>query len=103
MVAGKIDLESFGGGSKAENVIEELTKLRGIGHWTAELVMIRGMGRFDAIPADDLGIRRVISLFYFDNKVTSANQVRQLATKWGKWRGLASFYLMMAERFSVDP
>ena len=53
MVAGKIDLESFGGGSKAENVIEELTKLRGIGHWTAELVMIRGMGRFDAIAYVD--------------------------------------------------
>jgi DNA-3-methyladenine glycosylase II len=64
--------------------------------------MIRGMGRFDAIPADDLGIKRAISRFYFDGKTTSASQVRSLASKWGKWRGLASFYVIMAERIGIE-
>ena len=64
--------------------------------------MIRGMGRFDAIPADDLGIKRIISHFYFDGKETSASKVRELASKWGKWRGLASFYLIMAERIGIE-
>jgi DNA-3-methyladenine glycosylase II len=99
---GKIDLESLRDRSSAEDVIEYLTNIRGIGPWTAELVMIRGMGRFDAIPADDLGIKRTISHFYFDGKATSASQVRLLASKWGKWRGLASFYLIMAERIGIE-
>ncbi len=102
VVEGRIDLESFRGRSSPEDIIEELTNLRGIGPWTAELVMIRGMGRFDAIPADDVGIKRTISRFYFDGKATSASQVRSLASKWGKWRGLASFYLIMAEHNGIE-
>jgi DNA-3-methyladenine glycosylase II len=102
VVKGEIDLQSLQGRSNPEDIIEDLVNLRGIGPWTAELVMIRGMGMFDAIPADDLGIKRTISHFYFDGKTTSSSQVRSLASRWGKWRGLASFYLIMAERIGAE-
>jgi 3-methyladenine DNA glycosylase/8-oxoguanine DNA glycosylase len=46
-------------------VIEELTKTRGIGRWTAELTLLRGMHRPGAFPSDDVGMRRFISQFYF--------------------------------------
>jgi len=50
------------------SVIEEMSKIRGVGIWTAEMTMIRGMQKFDAIPADDLGLRRVISHYYYEDR-----------------------------------
>ena len=51
-----------------DQIISELDEIRGIGVWTAELTMLRGMQKLDALPADDFGIRRVISSYYCDGK-----------------------------------
>jgi DNA-3-methyladenine glycosylase II len=61
LVADGLDLEALGS-HEEEEIIEELSNIRGVGVWTAELTMVRGMQKFDAIPADDLGIRRYIPL-----------------------------------------
>jgi DNA-3-methyladenine glycosylase II len=80
-----------------DDAIKELDKIRGIGVWTAELTLVRGMGKLEAIPADDIGVRRVISHYYFHDRRISSDETRQVASKWGEWKGLASFYLIMAE------
>lgn len=59
---GKLDLEQMKNEKDPERIIAELDEIRGIGVWTAELTMLRGMQRLDALPADDLGIRRVLNL-----------------------------------------
>lgn len=82
-------------------MIEELKQIRGVGVWTAELAMVRGMQKLDAIPADDLGLRRCISHYYCDNRKTTGDQARKIAEAWKGWRGLASFYLITAERIGV--
>jgi DNA-3-methyladenine glycosylase II len=97
IVDGKLDLEHLKSYKNAEEIILELDKIRGIGVWTAELTMLRGMQRLDVFPADDLGIRRVISKYYCDGKSINANEARKLAKAWGKWKGLAAFYLIIAE------
>ena len=97
----KLDLEKI---SKMENtklMIEELTKIRGVGVWTAELALLRGLGRLDAIPADDISLQRIISYFYNDNEKVSSEQVRKIATSWGKWKGLATYYLVMADLMKI--
>jgi DNA-3-methyladenine glycosylase II len=71
--------------------------MRGVGVWTAELTLLRGLRRFDALPADDIGLRRVISHFYRDDAKLSATEAREIASSWGEWKGLAGFYLIMAE------
>jgi len=43
-----------------------------VGIWTAEMTMIRGMQKFDAIPAYDLGLRRVISHYYYQDRRPAA-------------------------------
>ena len=80
-----------------DQVLEELITVRGIGRWTAEEIMIRGMGRLDALPADDLGILRIVSHHYFHDQKITAKQAREVAAGWGKWQGLAAFYLLVAE------
>ncbi len=97
IVAGKLDLECLKNREDAEEIIRELDAVRGIGVWTAELTMLRGMQRLDMLPADDLGIRRVISTYYCGGKSIKADEAREIAKRWGRWKGLAAFYLIMAE------
>jgi len=85
-----------------QSIIEELGRLRGVGVWTAEMTMVRGMQKFDAFPADDLGLRRVISHYYHADRAISASEARSTAEGWRGWRGLASFYLIVAERLGID-
>jgi DNA-3-methyladenine glycosylase II len=64
---------------------------------TAELTMLRGMQKLDALPADDFGIRRVISRYYCNGKPIKSAEAREVAKSWGKWKGLAAYYLIVAE------
>jgi DNA-3-methyladenine glycosylase II len=99
---GKLDLETLKDRESSEQIIEELDKIRGIGVWTAELTILRGMQRLDALPADDLGLRRVISRYYRDGKVISSAEARQIAESWGKWKGLAAYYLVVADMKDIE-
>jgi len=97
IVNGKLDLEHLKSRKSPEEIISELDAIRGIGVWTAELTMLRGMQKLDALPADDLGVRRVISRYFCGGKPIKAAEAREIAKSWGKWKGLAAFYLIIAE------
>jgi DNA-3-methyladenine glycosylase II len=78
-----------------DQVVAELTKFRGIGEWTAKYTLIRGMGRVNSLPADDLGIRRAVSQAYFNGRSISTEEVRITMTKkFAPYSGIAAFYLM---------
>ncbi len=100
---GTLELGRFGPGEETDGVIRELTAIRGVGTWTAELAALRGLARLDAIPADDLGIRRAISRFYSGGTRIDTREARRIAEAWGPWRGLAAFYLIIAERKGMIP
>jgi DNA-3-methyladenine glycosylase II len=95
--AEKLGLENLKTVEDPQQIIEVLDAVRGIGVWTAELTMLRGMQKLDALPADDFGIRRVISKFYCDNKPIKSAEARKIGSAWGNWKGLAAFYLIIAE------
>ena len=97
IVDGKLDLEHLKKDKTPEEIISELDEIRGIGVWTAELTMLRGMQKLDALPADDLGVRRVISRYFCGGKPIKSAEAREIAKSWGRWKGLAAFYLIIAE------
>lgn len=99
---GKLDLEKFRSYSSLEQVIKKLDEIRGVGVWTAELTMLRGMQRLEAFPADDLGLRRDISRYYRNGKVISSAEARRIAKNWGSWKGLASYYIIIASMLDID-
>ena len=101
MVTGKLDLEKFKRYKSIDDIIDELSEIRGIGKWTAELTIIRGLNGLDSFPADDIGIRRVISHYYCHDQKISADKAREIAKRWGKWKGLASYYLIIGEMSEV--
>lgn len=98
---GKMDLEKFRKYERSDQIIKELDEIRGIGVWTAELTMLRGLQRLEALPADDLGLRRIISRYYRDGKVIQSAEARQIAEKWGCWKGLAAYYLVVADMKAI--
>jgi DNA-3-methyladenine glycosylase II len=96
IIDGKLNLEKLKDHEDANDIITELDRIRGIGTWTAELTMVRGMQKLEAFPADDLGLRRVIAHYYNNDREISSEEARRIAERWGKWKGLAGFYLIMA-------
>jgi DNA-3-methyladenine glycosylase II len=101
-VDGRLDLEKFKTYKDAEEIIMELCKIRGIGVWTVELTMLRGMNKLEVLPADDLGLRRHIAHYYCNDRKISGEEARSIAERWGNWKGLAGFYLILAARLGVE-
>jgi DNA-3-methyladenine glycosylase II len=76
-----------------ETVIEELTDVRGIGRWTAEMFLIFYLLRPNVLPLDDIGLQRAVSRYYNDEKPLSKTQIAKLAQNWLPWRSVATWYL----------
>ncbi len=98
---GELDLEELRNIRDSETIITELAKLKGVGRWTAELAILRGMHRLDAFPADDLGLRRAIAQRYQLGGKISADEARKIADQWGEWKGLAAYYLLIADQMGI--
>jgi DNA-3-methyladenine glycosylase II len=74
-----------------DEAVAELTRLRGVGRWTAEYVCMRGLGHRDVIPAADLGLRAVVGRAYGMGRLATEAEVRELAELWAGWRSHAAF------------
>ena len=82
-----------------EEIIEELTAIRGIGRWTAEMFLIFNLQRPDVLPLDDVGLLNAISLHYFSGEPVSRFEAREVAQGWQPFRTVATWYLWR----SLDP
>ncbi|MGZ3240832.1 MAG: DNA-3-methyladenine glycosylase family protein [Burkholderiaceae bacterium] len=82
-----------------EEVIAELVQIRGIGRWTAEMFLIFNMLRPNIFPLDDLGLLKGISVNYFSGEPVSRSDAREVAANWEPWRTVATWYLWR----SLDP
>lgn len=71
----------------------QLTAVRGIGSWTADLFLLGQLGRPDVLPAGDLGIRRAVQQLYGMDSMPSEREVRRISEAWRPNRSLAAAYL----------
>jgi DNA-3-methyladenine glycosylase II len=76
-----------------DEVIETLTAVKGIGRWTAEMVLIFQLGRPDILPVDDVGLLRAIQKVYGLRKRPTAARVLRIGQPWRPYRSIASWYL----------
>jgi DNA-3-methyladenine glycosylase II len=100
---GDLDLEAFRQEQDTEAIIGDLVKIRGIGRWTAELAILRGLHRPEVFPADDVGVRRFIAQYYRGGEKISSADARVFAERWGAWKGFAAFYLEVADLLGISP
>ena len=101
---GDFDIEALWG-LPPDEALEKLQTLVGIGRWTAEYVLLRGLGYADSIPAGDVALQRAIGLAYYGRPATEA-EVRTIAQPWAPWRGYAAmcwWFSQMRDRRKPSP
>ena len=79
-------------------IVDKLVALRGVGIWTAQWVLIRAVGRPDALPLGDLALRRIVSRLFTDGEDVTDAQVEEIAQRWSPYRTFATVYLFSALR-----
>lgn len=76
-----------------EEVVEHLVRVKGIGRWTAEMVLMFTLGRLDVWPVDDLGISLAVQDVYGLAERPGRKELERLGETLRPWRSVASFYL----------
>ncbi len=76
-----------------EDVIAHLTRVKGIGVWSAQMFLIFALGRGDVMPTADLGLNTAIRRAYGKRKLPKPKQILKLAEKWRPYRSFACWYL----------
>jgi DNA-3-methyladenine glycosylase II len=75
--------------------LERLTALRGVGRWTAEYALLRGMGRIHIFPGDDVGVRNRLQAWMEVKKPLDYEGVLRILQRWKPYGGLIYFHLLL--------
>ena len=92
VVSGTLNLKTINRRTD-DRVIEELTRVKGIGVWTAHMFMIFALGRLDVLPVGDYGIRTAIQRQYGLSELPKPTEVETIARPWRPYASIASWYL----------
>jgi 3-methyladenine DNA glycosylase/8-oxoguanine DNA glycosylase len=79
-----------------EALIERLTLVRGVGRWTAEMILLFRLGRPDVFPLGDLGVRKGFQRAFGMRRLPSPVTMERRAARWRPYRSVASWYLWRA-------
>ncbi|WNG49741.1 DNA-3-methyladenine glycosylase 2 family protein [Archangium minus] len=84
-------------------LVEHLTKVRGIGQWTVEMLLMFRLGRPDVLPVDDYGIRKGFMRTYGLEELPRPKELLAYGERWRPWRSVASWYLWRSLELSNNP
>ena len=92
---GEIDWEQM----SDEEVIQELVKLRGVGRWTVQMLLIFALLRQDIFPIDDIGLIRGMEKLYNSGNSLETSELYEISEKWMPYRTMGVWYIWR----SIDP
>ena len=75
-----------------DDVVERLTRLRGVGEWTAHMYLIFSLGRPDVLPHGDHGVRSALRNFHGLEELPDKSRATELAAPWRPFASIASWY-----------
>ena len=79
-----------------DDAVAELQALRGIGRWSAEYVLLRGLGRLNVFPGDDVGARNNLRRRLGITAALDYAGVRRITERWAPYSGLVYFHFLLA-------
>ena len=82
-----------------EEVVQELVKLRGVGRWTVQMLLIFALLRQDVFPIDDIGLIRGMEKLYNSGKPLETSELNEISEKWIPYRTMGVWYIWR----SIDP
>ncbi|HVY45228.1 MAG TPA: DNA-3-methyladenine glycosylase, partial [Minicystis sp.] len=92
VLAGRLRLDRLDAMTDDE-VVDELSRLKGIGRWTAEMILMFHLRRLDVLPVDDLGIQKGMMRLFGLRKLPAKARMEKLARPWRPYRSVACWYL----------
>lgn len=92
---GEIDWEQM----SDEEVVQELVKLRGVGRWTVQMLLIFALLRQDVFPIDDIGLIRGMEKLYNSGNPLETSELYEISEKWIPYRTMGVWYIWR----SIDP
>ena len=101
------EFDRFSGGLESlrlmtdKEAVQTVVSMRGVGHWTAQWVLIRALGRPDALPLGDLALRRAVSRLYFGGEDLTDARLEEFAQRWSPWRTYSTVYMFTAQRVGM--
>ncbi len=78
-----------------EEAIELLSSLGGIGYWSAEYVLLRGLGRVNVFPGDDVGAKNNLQRLFHTDKKPGYEDIRKMTSRWHPFEGFVYFHLLL--------
>lgn len=85
----------------SEDAIAAMSTLPGIGRWTSEWVLLRGLRRFEIVPAGDLAVRKAVAWSLGRRQLLTERQVRDATRAWAPHGGLVAYRMLNAHRRAV--
>ncbi|MBX7083583.1 MAG: DNA-3-methyladenine glycosylase 2 family protein [Nannocystaceae bacterium] len=85
-----------------EAIIDVLTRVRGIGRWSAQMLLIFRLGRLDVLPVDDYGVRKGFARLLGRRQLPLPAQLERRAERWRPYRSIASWYMWRATELPAD-
>ncbi len=79
-----------------EEVVERLTRVRGIGRWTVEMLLMFRLGRPDVLPVGDFAVRKGFMVAYGLDEMPKPKELERHAEVWRPYRSVASWYMWRA-------
>jgi DNA-3-methyladenine glycosylase II len=101
-MSGAVELQKFGR-MEDEDIIAELTAVKGIGVWTAKMFLIFHLRRPDVSCPEDLGLRLAVKRFYRVSEARAADVMRRKAPAWAPYNSVANLVLWAARRDAGQP
>jgi DNA-3-methyladenine glycosylase II len=74
-------------------VVEAVTRVRGVGEWTAHMLLLFSLGRPDVLPVGDYGVRKAAQVLYGLDGLPGKRELESIAEPWRPWRSVAVWYL----------
>lgn len=96
---GSLDLAQLAG-LEDEEIIARLTAVKGIGRWTAEMILIFSLGRLDVLPVDDLGFVEGVREAYALEARPTRKEMQVRGERWRPYRSIATWYMWRVRRLS---
>lgn len=86
-----------------EEIVAQLTQVRGIGRWTVEMLLMFQLGRLDVLPVDDFGVRQGHRIAFGRQALPTAKELLAAGECWRPFRSIASWYLWRAADSARKP
>ena len=104
VAAGEVDADELDTMDRT-TAADHLQRLRGIGRWSAEYILLRGLGRLDVFPGDDVGARNKLQRFLELPSSPDYDQIGSILERWQPYAGMVYFHLLLdglAERGDLE-